>query len=71
MNYQLWNTEDDLIFKEYQFSWISWRVRSTKYSTHENVTFCESYAEKCNGEEYWTPQMYIFAQSTKIGTHEN
>ena len=32
---QILSTVNGLIFMGYQFSWFSWRVRSSNYSTHE------------------------------------
>ena len=34
------NTVDGLNFVGYQFSWFSWRVRSTNSSNHEMVMSC-------------------------------
>ena len=45
-------TVDGLVFVGYQFSWFSWRVRSTKSSTHEKAIFCKNYAGKCYGQEF-------------------
>ena len=65
------NTVNGINFVGYQFSWFSWRVRSTNFSTNEMVIFCMNYERKDNGHEFWTPRLCHFFQSTKIGTHEN
>ena len=52
---------DGLIFVGYQFSWFSWRVRS---STHEKVIFCMNYEGKCHDHEFWPHDYVTFAQTT-------
>ena len=37
---------DGLNFMGYQFSWFSWRVRSTNFSTQEMIFFCMTYEKK-------------------------
>ena len=64
-------TVDGLIFVVYQFSWFTWRVWSTKSSTHEKAIICMNNEEKCFDHEFEPHECVIFAQSTKIGTHEN
>ena len=54
------NTLDSLIFVRYQFSWFSWRVRSTKSSTQEKKIFGTNYEGKCYGHRVWTPRMFNF-----------
>ena len=68
LNPRLIHTVDGWIFVGYQFSWFSWWVRSTN-STHEEAIFCmKENALATNLEPH---ECVIFAQSTKIGTHEN
>ena len=45
-------TVDGLNFVGYQFSWFSWRVRSTNSSTHKIIIFCMNYERKYNCHEF-------------------
>ena len=69
--FYLLSTVDSLIFMEYQFSWLSWRVGSMNSSTHKLVIFSVNYGGKYLVNEFWAPWMCIFVQSTKICTHKN
>ena len=60
------HTVDGLIFVGYQFSQFSWRVQSTKSSTHEKGIFCVNYEGKCYDHKFWTPRMCDFCSD-----HEN
>ena len=51
------NTVDGWNFVGYQFSWFSWRVRSTNSSTLEMVIFFMNYEWKYYGHEFWTPRV--------------
>ena len=62
---------DGLIFVGYQFSWLSWRVRSKNSSTHELVIFCMNYEGKYYDHKFEPHECVIFVQSTKIDTHKN
>ena len=64
------NTMYRLIFMGYQFSWFSWRVRSTTSSTHEIAIVCINY-EKSMAMKFELHKCVNFVKSTKIGTHEN
>ena len=66
------NIGDGLNFVVYQFSWFSWRVRSTNSRTHEMVTFYMNYERKHYMATNFEPhECIIFVQSTKIDTHKN
>ena len=65
-------TVDGLIFVVYQFSWFSWRVRSTNSSTHETAIFLYELWRKILMAMNFEPnECAVFVQSTKISTHEN
>ena len=42
----------DRIFMGYQFSWFSWTVQSTNFSTDELVIFCMNYEGKYYVHEF-------------------
>ena len=62
------NIVNGLIFMGYQFSWFSWRVRST-IPTNSQISV---WIMKNTRATSFEPQEYVnFVKSTKIGTHEN
>ena len=46
-------------------------VRSMNSGTHEKAIFCMNCEGKCYGPSFEPHKCVIFAESTKIGTHEN